>query len=322
LLADGGLAADPTNGTGGGGPNPRDNLPAMTPESSPAPAGWGRKLDDFLESPVAGLSPWILMAVIEGPARFELAAAAALGVAVVVAVLGWIRGTSPKLLEILDVAFFAGLTLLAAVAGDELRDVLEKWAGEISAGALALIALGTIAVRRPFTIPYARERVARKLWDSRPFIHTNYVLSWAWCGAFALTAIAGAAGVVLLDQPNNFWTCWTVQAGTMILAIQFGRWYPEMVRARARRAAGVSTDPEPPLSALVLPLCPYVTTLGILSLALESAPEAVGILLIVAGIVLTRLLSRHSQREGRAPHRSASMAGRLSRTDSSRRAGG
>jgi hypothetical protein len=294
----------------------------MPPESAAAPARWERKLDEALESPVTGLSPWIVMAVLDTPARFELAAAAALGVALLVTVLGRIRGASPKLLEIADVAFFAGLTLLAAVAGDELRDMLEKWAGEISAGAVALIALGTIAVRRPFTIQYARERVAPELWDSRPFIHTNYVLSWAWCGAFALTAIAGAAGVVLLDQPNNFWTCWTVQAGTMIFAIQFGRWYPEVVRARARRAAGVSTDPEPPLSALVLPLCPYVTTLGILSLALESAPDAVGILLIVAGIVLTRLVARHSRREGRAPDRSASIAGRLSRTDSSRRVGG
>jgi hypothetical protein len=294
----------------------------MSQGSTTARASLECKLDAALESPVAGLSPWILMAVIETPARFELAAAAALGVALLVVALSWIRGASPKLLEFVDIAFFAGLTVLAAVAGDELRDVLEKWAGEISAGSLTLIVLGTIAARRPFTMQYARDSVAPELWESGPFIHTNYVLSWVWCGAFALTAIGGAAGVLLLDQPNNFWTCWTIQAGAMIFALRFVGWYPEVVRSRARRAAGVPTDLEPPLSALFLPLCPYITTLGILTLALESAPEAVGILLIVAGILLTRLLAGRGRREARARDGSATMPGRLSEADSSRKARG
>jgi hypothetical protein len=137
-----------------------------------------------------------------------------------------------------------------------------------------------------------------------------------------VTAIGGAAGVLLLDQPENFWTCWTVQAGAMIFAIRFGGWYPDVVRARARRAAGVPTDPEPPLSALLLPLCPYVTLLGILTLALESAPDAVGIGLIVAGAVLTRLLARRNARGSLAGDRSAGMPGRLSAPDGSRSADG
>lgn len=267
-------------------------VPAGSPATSPARTG---KLHVALASPAVGLSPWIVMALIEGPAPFEAGAAAALGVALGVVGLDRLRGSRPKLIELADVTFFAALTLLALLGGDDVRYELERWAGEISSGTLTLIALTSIARRNPFTLQYTREEVEPELWENRTFLHTNYVLTSVWSGAFTLTAIAGAVGVIVLDQPNNFWTGWTVQAGAMIFAIQFGRWYPRVTRVRARRAAGVATEAEPPVSALLLPLCPYVTALGILALAFDPAPDPVGYGLIAAGIALARVLARRSR---------------------------
>ena len=67
-----------------------------------------RALAKILGNPLVGLSPWILYSVVEGPDRLELSAAVALGLAVVILSLNWIRGGTPKLLEYSDVVYFAG----------------------------------------------------------------------------------------------------------------------------------------------------------------------------------------------------------------------
>ncbi|HEY0778211.1 MAG TPA: hypothetical protein VGD56_09620 [Gemmatirosa sp.] len=88
---------------------------------------------------------------------------------------------TPKVLEIGTTILFGGLAVYAlfgaptwSIAGVRLR---------VDAG-LLLIVLVSIAVRRPFTSQYARERVARGLWASPEFVRTNYVISAVWALAF------------------------------------------------------------------------------------------------------------------------------------------
>ena len=50
----------------------------MTAESSKPRAG-SRFIDALLQSPLAGLTPWIVMALLSGPGRFEESVSAALG---------------------------------------------------------------------------------------------------------------------------------------------------------------------------------------------------------------------------------------------------
>ncbi|MFJ2604745.1 hypothetical protein ACIO13_07090 [Streptomyces sp. NPDC087425] len=198
-----------------------------------------------LDSPILGLLPWIIFAVVVGPGRFELGVALALACAVAVVIAGrvWRPGSSWKLLEFCDVAFFALLTLVGTLASEGTLRWLETYSGEIANIALLVIAFGSMALRMPFTLQYAREQVPRAQWESPLFLRTNYIVTGVWGAAFLVAAIAGAYGDLVQHDPNNIWTGWIIQIAAIVAALRFTRWYPARVRARAAAAnAGKQDD--------------------------------------------------------------------------------
>ncbi len=202
----------------------------MNTEDGGKPAG-------VLGNPIVGMSPWIIFALLSGPGRFEIAVALALAASVVLIVADRAvrRGSSWKLLEVAGLVFFAAMTVAGAVAGDGARHWLETYADELSNIALALIVFGSMAVRTPFTLQYARERVERAHWRSPDFVRANYVISGVWGLAFLVSAIAGAYGDLVLRDPGNMWTGWIIQAAAIVGALRFTGWYSGAVRARSRR---------------------------------------------------------------------------------------
>jgi hypothetical protein len=261
-----------------------------TPSASNAPS---RSLvDKVLNSPIAALAPWIVMALLNGEGRFELSVGVAFGLSALLLGGTLVRGQSPKLLEFADVTFFAILGVIGLVASDSTIDWLENWAGEISNIALVVIAGLSMLIRMPFTLQYARETVDRSLWDNPVFIHINYVITGFWTGAFLVGAIAGFVGDAILDDSDNLWTGWILQTGAIIVAIKFTEWYPDYGAAKAREKAGVQGEPAPPVSKLLVPLAGFLTPVGILALIFDAAPTWVGVGLIVVGAVLTQQLAR------------------------------
>ncbi len=144
----------------------------MTPETPKSRAG-SRFIDNFLQSPFAGLTPWIVMALLSGPGRFEESVSAALGLSILFIYLSHRRGGSFKPLEFFDVAYFGALAVIGLLASDNLITWLEKWSGEMSSLALAAFAFGSLFVRSPFTLPYAKETTPKEYWDSPLFLHVN-----------------------------------------------------------------------------------------------------------------------------------------------------
>jgi hypothetical protein len=71
------------------------------------------------------------------------------------------------------IVFFGAMIVVAAAAGAATQHLLGIWAGEASNIAIALITLGSIAARRPFTLAYARETTDRAYWDSPLFLRTT-----------------------------------------------------------------------------------------------------------------------------------------------------
>ncbi|MFI6150015.1 hypothetical protein [Streptomyces sp. NPDC051109] len=249
----------------------------------------------FLENPVIGMAPWIIFSLVVGPGRFEIAVVLALATTVVLVAAGRIinPGSSWKLLELADLAFFTVLAVVGILASDGTRRWLETYAGEVSNIALALIAFGSMAVRMPFTLQYARERVDPEVWDTPAFLRTNYLITGVWGLAFLVAAIAGAYGDLVLHNPNNIWTGWIIQILAIVAALRFTDWYPDVARARALREAG-RPGPEPPDPAgMFVPLAGLLVPIGIAVLIFDGNVWWLGVALIVGGGVLTKRLTAH-----------------------------
>jgi hypothetical protein len=251
-----------------------------------------RALIWLADSPLAGLSPWIVYALVSGPDRLELAAVAALAVAFAFFGAGRLRGKSVKILELFDITFFTLLAIFVAVASDSTKDWLELWSGEIANVALAVFALGSILFRVPFTIQYARDEAPKELWDNPVFIHINYVLTWVWAIAFLIGAASGFYGDAVLEDSDNMWTGWVIQTAALIVAAQFTAWYPRRARVEAQLRAGLTPEEEmPSVYTLLSGLTIWITITGILTLVFDAGPTWLGIAFIVLGAGSNRVLS-------------------------------
>jgi len=136
-------------------------------------------------------------------------------------------GRAPKVLEIGAAVLFAGLALFAVLAGPawSIMDVRLR----VDAG-LLLIVLVSLAIRRPFTLQYARETVPREYWDRPAFIRTNAIITAAWALAFAVMVAADLVLIYAPGVPPVVGIVATVLA--LVAAIKFTSWYPKRVRAR------------------------------------------------------------------------------------------
>jgi hypothetical protein len=126
---------------------------------------------------------------------------------------------------------FGGLALIAvfakpawSVAGVRLC---------VDAG-LLLIVLVSMAVGRPFTLQYARERVAREFWDRPEFVRANTIITAAWALAFAAIVIADLALLCAPGVPPRLGVIVIILA--LAGAVWFTSWYPARMRAAVKAA--------------------------------------------------------------------------------------
>ena len=89
-----------------------------------------------------------------------------------------------------------------------------------------------MAVGRPFTLQYARERVAPELWSSPGFVRANYAITAAWALAFLVMVAAELALLYIPGMPRRVGVVAIVLA--LVGAVRFTSWYPERVRGSHR----------------------------------------------------------------------------------------
>src|SRR4051794_8163298 len=155
-------------------------------------------IDGYVKSPLAGIAPWVLLSVVSGPGRFEEAASAALGLTLLTLWVGSRHGVPVHLLEVFGALVFTVFAALGLLASDAVIGWLEVWAGEVSNVALAVFALVTLLIRRPFTLAYAKDTTPREHWDSPLFLKINYAISGVRAAAFTFSAVVGAVGDAVL----------------------------------------------------------------------------------------------------------------------------
>jgi hypothetical protein len=252
-----------------------------------------KTLVKVLDQPFMGFAPWIAVSVVEGPGRVALAGALGAALAVAICVAGAAVGIRPKLLDLAAIVFFAALAVVAALASAGTQRWLGLWSAELCNVVIAAIAGLSLAVRKPFTLQYARETTEREYWNSPLFLRINYVITAVWSAAFLLIAVVGYIGDGPLHQPDNIWTAWIIQIALIVLAIKFTGWYPDY--ATAEPGPHGSPDRARLVRELLRPLAAYLVPVGILVAAVGGQLWWAGAILIVAGIVATRHLRRSTR---------------------------
>jgi hypothetical protein len=139
----------------------------------------------------------------------------------------------PRLLDIVTIVFFVGLTVAGAITGAEDRDWMDTYATTLSGGVLAAMALGSLAFT-PFTQQYAPASAPRQGWERAAFRRTNQVLTLMWALVFALIAVLGYVAVAAPGTVH--WTKAVIPAVVIVGAIGMTQIYPDRARASAQRS--------------------------------------------------------------------------------------
>lgn len=178
-------------------------------------------------------APFIVFVIVErlaGPKAGLIAAALVSGVLLLRDSIN--RNKSMKVLDIGTFLLFGGLAAYATASGAVWSVVGVRL--RVDAG-LLLIVLVSIAIRRPFTLQYAREGTSQDIWSTPTFIRTNYIITAAWALAFAVMVVADLVMLYRPDLPLKVGVIATILA--IVGAIRFTSWYAGHVRAQAGHTA-------------------------------------------------------------------------------------
>lgn len=176
---------------------------------------------------VVGFLPWIILAVL-GNRLFVLALLLALAAAAVATVRQAVR-RSLKILDTVTFAFF--VFVVVGVIGFRWM-ILATYMSLLVNVTLMAIAWGSLAAGTPFTIQYARERVAPEFWHTPLFIRINQCITAVWGLDFFLSAVVSLYRRTTGDTSLVSEYAWVLfSLGAALLTVYFPGWY----RARALR---------------------------------------------------------------------------------------
>lgn len=177
---------------------------------------------------IRSFAPWIVFAIVS-TFDWRYAALSGLVVAVALVVGQRRRGAAwdALILESGSALFFAALTAIAFAAPDAS---IKPYVGPISTAWLALIAWGSLSIRRPFTLGIAKQMTDRAVWDSPIFRRVNVVITAVWALGFTVNAALCAILRHAYSDPGTATT--TVQVVCFLIPIVFTIRYPAIVQAR------------------------------------------------------------------------------------------
>jgi hypothetical protein len=130
-----------------------------------------------------------------------------------------------KILELGTMILFGGLALYSLLVKVEWSIIGVRLC--VDAG-LLLVVLVSMAVRQPFTLQYAREKVSPEHWSSPDFIRVNYIVTAVWGAAFAVMVVADLVMLYVPAVPLRVGVWTTIIA--IFGAFRFTSWYPDWNR--------------------------------------------------------------------------------------------
>jgi intracellular septation protein A len=181
---------------------------------------------------LVGFGPWILYWVLVSNNTFKEAAVAGLVASAVLQVWNLSHGSTPKILEMGTLVWFAVLTIGAFSADEKF---FADWSYALSNGALATIVLVSILIGHPFARQYARETVPKEYWGNPMFNHSTLVISWAWFGA--MVVMTASAALTRAYPEEELWFNWIIPFAALGAALKFTHWYPDFVKNQQQQPA-------------------------------------------------------------------------------------
>lgn len=167
-------------------------------------------------------APFIVFAMLNRFTGPEWGLLAGTVTAAILILRAWVKPEqSPKVLEVGTLILFGGLALYERLGHPDWSIIGVRL--RVDAG-LLIIVLVSMAIGRPFTLQYARERVAREFWNDPAFIRSNYVISGVWAVVFALLVIVEFALIYVPSLPHSVGIIAIV--GLLAGAVKFTSWYP------------------------------------------------------------------------------------------------
>ncbi|CAO3375485.1 FAD-dependent oxidoreductase [Azospirillum argentinense] len=180
---------------------------------------------------LVGVLPWIAFGLLQPgllqPVGHPAAALAALLLSLMLCAYDW-RVGSPKAPDLVAAAFFATLLVVGPLEHTGVAVHL----------ALAAMAFASLALGRPFTLPYARETTPPGLWTLPQFVAVNKAVTALWGVVF----LAGAAGFAIATEVGAVTSALATLAG-LLGTRRLPDWLVD--RAVARRLAEREPHPWP-----------------------------------------------------------------------------
>jgi hypothetical protein len=177
------------------------------------------------------LAPFATFATLMMLTTVKISLWASAAVALGLVLRDMVGGRSIKMLTAGALAIFASLAGYHLLAAD-LHPTSVRLAVD---GSILALALGSIALRRPFTLQHAREVVDAETAQRPLFLHTNYILTWVWSAAFVLMLLADMVAIYMPSMP--LWICAAIAFAIRNSAIYFTQWYLKHVRAGVAASA-------------------------------------------------------------------------------------
>src|SRR5258708_1648143 len=158
-------------------------------------------------------------------ATTSLFASAAICLAVIASDV--VRGRSVKILGAGSAILFTALGIYLALVDSSLSSSAVKLS--VDTGVL-VISLTSLAIRRPFTLQYAREMVDAETAALPGFIKASYVITGVWTSAFVLMMIANVLMIYVPGLP--LWSGLAIVFAARYSALYFTKWYPNYRRTK------------------------------------------------------------------------------------------
>ncbi|MGJ4893061.1 hypothetical protein ACQR1Y_33080 [Bradyrhizobium sp. HKCCYLRH3099] len=160
------------------------------------------------------------------------------GLCLAIVALDIAKGRSIKILGLGSAAIFAAVAAYLTAIEPAMSTSAVRLT--VDCGIFAL-SLGSIVLRRPFTLQYALEVVPPETAAIPGFLRANYIITGAWTASALLMIVGNLMTLYVPGLP--YWTGLAIAFAARNSALYFTRWYPEYRRTKdiaAQTAAAMS----------------------------------------------------------------------------------